>query len=294
MPTSKICAVCNKEFTVPNARALTAKTCSQKCRGVLIARAYEEQRVEHRCKWCGSSFKTPKCFSGKRVYCSYKCAGDAQRGVPTGPFAQDGAITIHSGGYVLERATIHPFRVGDYVLQHRLVMEAWLREESPEHLFLIEVDGVKYLRRDIHVHHRNESKADNQRQNLLACTPAAHRDLHDGRLLMLGTVWPESGNEIAAVDRRVFGKCLECGLEIANKLSHVRRGGGKFCSLICKAAWHGQKSKTKVKRTCFQCGTEFEVWPAYVAAGKGKFCSNACRHKARVGRSRDEVIPYVE
>lgn len=287
----KVCAVCGNEFKIPKCREDSAKTCSQKCRGVLIAKAYEENRIEYQCKWCGKSFKAPPGQIG-RVHCSYECAHNAHRGVSTGRTTPDGATTLHSDGYVLERALHHPFNVAGYVLQHRLVAEEWMREAAPDHSFLTEIDGVKYLRRNIDVHHRSEVKDDNRRENLMACTPATHRDIHDGRSLMCGTVWPESGNEIESVPRRVTLACMECGKQIERKLSDVKRGNGKFCSRACSGAWYGRQRKTKVVRQCMQCGAEFDVWPATIAKGSGKFCSNACRHKYRIGRNPKDVIPY--
>lgn len=292
MSVSKICAVCSKSFTVPEARALTAKTCSQKCRGVLIAAAYDAQRIECQCKQCGKVYKQPKSHAGRRVYCSRKCAAESYRGVPIGPFSPDGITTMHSDGYVLVRVTSHPFNVSGYVMQHRLIVEDWLREACPTHAFLVDVDGVKYLRRDIDVHHGNEEKADNRRENLTACTHAAHRDIHDGRAVMRGTVWPERGDEIEPISRMVKRQCLQCGTAIESKLSAVKRGGGKFCSLSCKATWHGARSKKAVKRNCVQCGTEFEAWPSNINQGGGKFCSNECRFKSRIGRNPKESIPY--
>ena len=281
MSISKICPVCSKEFSVPECRALTAKACSQKCRGVLIAKDYEAKRIEHKCKQCGKSFKSPKC-QGERVYCSRGCAADSQ----------DGVITNHSDGYILERSVRHPFNVSGYVLQHRLVMESWMREIVPDHQFLIDINGVKHLRRDINVHHKNEVKNDNQRENLISCTSSAHRDIHDGRPIMQGTVWPQRGDEIAAVARRVKTTCKECGSQIQPTLCDVKRGGGKFCSKGCAAKWNGNAKKNKIKRKCVECGTEFEACPSHIARGRSKFCSNSCRHKSRIGRNPKDVIEY--
>lgn len=292
MSIEKSCAVCGKVFSVPECRELTAKTCSPKCRGVLTAAAYKAKRVECNCKLCGKAFSTPKRQAEHRVYCSYQCAAEAQRGKSPVPLAPDGLTTIHSDGYILERSASHPFAVAGYVLQHRLVVEGWMREVSPCHPFLVDVSGGKYLRRDISVHHRNEVKNDNRRQNLVACTSYAHRDIHDGRPVMRGTVWPESGNEIEAVPRRVETTCKECGNPIKPKLCDVLRGGGKFCSKPCAAKWNGRAKESKVIRYCMQCGAEFNAWPASIKQGRGKFCSNACRHKSRIGRNPKDVIPY--
>lgn len=234
MSVAKVCIVCNKEFSVPLSRAETAKTCSQKCRGVLIAKGYQEQRAAHRCKWCDAEFFSPKSHAHRRIHCSAKCAVAAQVGTYYGQKSPDGNTTMHSAGYVLERAVEHPFSVGGEVMQHRLVMEQWMREDASSHHFLVDIEGVKYLRREIHVHHRNEVKADNQRNNLLACTAATHRDIHDGRPVMKGTAWPESGDEIEAVQRTFTRVCGICKKSFTAKRSDVLRGGGKYCSRECR------------------------------------------------------------
>ena len=51
-------------------------------------------------------------------------------------------------GYVFVYCSDHPFRNEDnHVLEHRLVMEQWLRKHNPNHPALIEIDGAKYLRK---------------------------------------------------------------------------------------------------------------------------------------------------
>lgn len=287
----KICVVCSKEFKVWADRVDTAQTCSRECRGNLDAKKYGNQRTELRCKWCAKSFVSPPSQAGRRVHCSKACSDAAKAGIKFRLVA-DGAVTRHTDGYLLERHPNHPFNVSGYVLQHRLVMEAWMREDVTDHPFLVDVDGVKHLRRDIDVHHRNEVKDDNARCNLMACTSVAHRDIHDGRPLMRGSVWPESGDEIDGPARRITKHCLECGASFETSLSNVLRGGGKFCSKPCAAAHNGRKRASRVARSCLTCGASFMSWPANIAAGGGKFCSNECRHKSRVGRNPKVVIPY--
>lgn len=293
MSVSKVCAACGKQFEVPVWRAEKAKTCSRQCNGVITSQKYEERRAKHVCKWCGSLFSSPQCHASWRVYCSQACKTAAQVGVPFTESAKPGTTTSHSAGYLLERSNDHPFSVNGSVLQHRLVMERWMRDVCPDHLFLIEIGGVKYLRRDIVAHHKNEVKDDNVRENLMACTRAAHLDIHAGRPVMRGSVWPESSDEIASVDRRVERSCNKCGKVISKTLSDVLRGGGKFCSKKCfnlerKEGPHPDQ----IERFCVTCGSRFITWPSLIKTGRGKFCSNACRHKSRIGRNPREVISY--
>jgi hypothetical protein len=158
-----------------------------------------------------------------------------QAGSYHGVVAADGIEMMHGDGYVLERRRHHPFAVGTYVMQHRVVMEEWMRVEAPDHHFLTEIDGVKYLRREIHVHHRNRVKSDNERSNLLACTAATHKDIHAGRPIMSGTAWPVSEGEVPAVQRSFIRACEFCGKQMKVNRSSILRGGGRFCTKSCKA-----------------------------------------------------------
>lgn len=283
MPVSIVCEVCGKSFNVPPGRAKTAKTCSTACAGVRQAKAYAVERAKLMCVWCGKEFAAPKCHAHRRKHCSKECADAAITGVKA-PRVADGAEWAHADGYVLEVAREHPYAVGDSVLQHRLVVERWMREAAPMHAFLIEIDGVKYLRREIAVHHRNEDKRDNRRENLMACTNAAHRDIHSGRTPMRGTVWPETGNEILAEDRTVERKCEQCGAPFHKKRSDVARGSGRFCSRACygESRYQGEMPAF-VQRKCLVCGKEFAVKRGKVLSGVGKYCSNACRYVAQRG-----------
>lgn len=283
MPVEVVCEVCGKNFNVPPSRAKTAKTCSTACAGARQAKAYAAERVNLMCAWCGTEFSAPKSHAHRRKHCSKECADAAITGAKA-PRVADGAEWAHTDGYVLEVARTHPFAVGDSVLQHRLVVEQWMREEAPSHAFLIDIDGAKYLRREIAVHHRNEDKRDNRRENLVACTNAAHRDIHDGRTPMRGAVWPEAGNEIAPESRKVGRSCEQCGAAFYTKRSAVKRGSGKFCSRVCYDAsrYQGDLPATVAKR-CLICGEEFHATRNKSLIGAGKYCSNACRYIAQRG-----------
>ena len=82
-------------------------------------------------------------------------------------------------GYVYIHSPNHPFKqYKNYVFEHRLVMEQWLRENEPNHLALIEIDGVKYLRRNWISHHINKLRDDNRIENLKVMTFYEHRSFH--------------------------------------------------------------------------------------------------------------------
>lgn len=303
MPVSKTCIVCSRPFSVPPSRAETATTCSNTCAYVVRGKAKTKEKVAVVCKHCGESFHVHGSQAKARVYCSRKCqeasletktrksllAGQANP-------AWKGGRVGHSQGYILTKANSHPFSVNGYVFEHRLVIEQWMREEAPDHPFLVEIGGTKYLKRELEVHHKNEVKADNRRENLVACTSGAHRDMHGGRPVMRGTAWPEMGNEIEFSDRRIQCKCERCGATFMLQRVLANRGQGKFCTRECYDKWRAPDSDLPpiVERKCIQCGAGFSVTRWKVAHDGGKFCSNQCRHKARIGVSNKHVFKYEE
>ena len=74
----------------------------------------------------------------------------------------------------------HPFRnkYNNTVFEHRLVMEQWLRENEPNHSALVEVNGIKYLKKQWVVHHKNGKKDDNRIENLEVMTIKEHKAYH--------------------------------------------------------------------------------------------------------------------
>lgn len=281
MPIQKTCSVCGKEFTAANARAETAKTCSQACRGVLIAQAYEAQRVQRECLKCGEpiSVSVGRSERGNGMYCGKVCKDLALVGKRFTDLVSDGEETHLATGYVYERARSHPFASRGKVFQHRLVMESMM-VGVPGHHFLIEIKGKHYLKPGIDVHHKNEIKDDNRPQNLIACTKAAHKDMHAGRASMAGEVWPAQGDEIAATARTVYRCCEQCGTSFTKKRSEAARGAGRFCSSKCHRASQATSGLPALIQTaCQVCGSEFAAKRHRVLKGQGRYCSNPCRIK---------------
>lgn len=82
-------------------------------------------------------------------------------------------------GYIFIYCPSHPFRNKDnYVFEHRLVMEQWLREHCPGHPALIEINGMKYLKSKWIPHHKNGVPDDNRIENLKLMTNSEHSSLH--------------------------------------------------------------------------------------------------------------------
>lgn len=69
----------------------------------------------------------------------------------------------------------HPFkRHGKYYAEHRYSIEGYLRKTDPNNIALVEVEGIKYLRRDWVVHHIDRNKLNNDPMNLLPSPRKKH------------------------------------------------------------------------------------------------------------------------
>ncbi len=162
----------------------------------------QETYGQKSCNFCGTMFYNLKENNGvfkRRLYCSANCRkkvagriylskrGNKDRlnlrlrtkrainqlfnGVPKGVRGEKNNFwkcgRYKHRGYIYVKNYEHPFKNKDfYVTEHRLVMESWLKENHPESEFLIEVDGIKYLRPGVVVHHIDNNPSNNLIENL--------------------------------------------------------------------------------------------------------------------------------
>lgn len=241
------------------------------------------------CEYCGKRFEVPPSrliYSGGR-FCSVNCRNQSQIGKSINRVG-DGHISSANDGYLRVKAEGHPFSVNGYVRHHRMVIEEALVARSPDHHFLIDVDGCKYLRPGIEVHHVNEDKADNRIENLIACTPSGHRDLHRGKAPMKGEVWPEPECAVEAEDRWVEVKCAGCGDVFSVKRSTWKKRGAKYCSNHCASGYSGNLPAW-IERSCEVCNSIFTARRSRVLCGGGKYCSIACSNKAKIGKTKNKT-----
>jgi len=181
------CQECGAAFKVPPSRAATARYCSKECadqhRGESRIR-----RITLTCANCGEPFETFPSHFNRRKYCSSKCkhtseaflrAKSEQAAGDLNPNWRGGRSLRHDG-YVYARAADHPYAgPNGYVLEHRLVMEAWLRENDPSSAFLITLGMQRYLAPALVVHHRDGDRTNNAIENLECMTGDQHKRHHE-------------------------------------------------------------------------------------------------------------------
>jgi len=109
-----------------------------------------------------------------------------------------GGRTVDKKGYTLIYKPNHPNAVGNYMLEHRLIME--------QHL-------GRLLERDEDVHHINHDPSDNRLENLMLVPHAVHFRNHHSKLS------PEQVREIRALKEQGFSN-----REIAECVGTVKQG----------------------------------------------------------------------
>lgn len=141
------------------------------------------------CPICGTKFHRKPFHINrfKHCYCSKECAnkaksiaysgsGDHQYGLK-GPLnaSWNGGKTISRYGYLYEYIPSHPFADSDgYVFQHRIVAEKFLLTDATS----VDVNGKKYLKPELVVHHKNMDRMDNRPENLQIMTKTEHQSYH--------------------------------------------------------------------------------------------------------------------
>lgn len=173
-------------------------------------------KIKKICDMCGKYFSVIPCHKDS-VFCSHKCYWESMKGKSIRNRGNalgkehpkwKGGLCKHGRGYIKEYAPQHPMQSGNYVSQHRLVME--------KHL------GRYLLPKEV-VHHINGIKDDNRLENLMLFpNHKAHRLFH-----------------IQLNPRKPCIKiCQWCKKEFSHGDKHQR-----FCSISC-----GNKHTFSIKR----------------------------------------------
>lgn len=197
----KTCAVCGKTFSVINSREKTAKYCCRQCSDY----AWTLKRVNNVvCSECGKGFHMKesqiKRYARRMgTFCSHECAtiyrakwfrgaNNHQYGLRGEKNASYKGIELpkknHKNIDLLVYSPFHPFadRNGR-VLKHRLVIEKNAELFNP--LFFIEIDGMKYLKKEFVVHHKDGNHSNNSIENLEVLTRSEHTQTHDRNKIII-------------------------------------------------------------------------------------------------------------
>ena len=151
------CIICDNEF---KSKRPGQKACSRSCNAKYIT-SLKPKFKPNKCLICGKELR----HLSHLKYCSLKCSGIAKRDKKHHLYK---GRKLHSEGYIYILNREHPFSSKEHlILEHRLIMEDWLRTNNPNSEYLVELDGKKYLSKKVIVHHENGFKADNRIENLI-------------------------------------------------------------------------------------------------------------------------------
>jgi len=165
----KPCLICGKDVFYKESTKDRAKFCSVECRRIGVASSLRGRKGKRSgkfipCKTCGKIvYRFNSGISeGVSTYCSVECRkngdwGEKQRGELNWSW-KGGTCKIN--GYIYVKSPNHPNKnSGDYVAQHRLVMEKYIG---------------RYLLKSENVHHKNAIKDDNRIENLELVSGSPH------------------------------------------------------------------------------------------------------------------------
>lgn len=187
----KTCEQCAKIF---QARNSTRRFC-----GIGCANKWQRRRkVDCTCEHCGDTFSVAPSVYEKDgcKFCSRQCYREAAPVGENHPNWKGGRFT-RSDGYVAIRVD------GDYILEHRQIME--------QHL------GRKLATRE-HVHHKNGIKDDNRIENLEVLSVEDHAREHaPGK----------------SEDGWVHKTCDFCGSSFEKRASQDRKTTDSYCNRQC-------------------------------------------------------------
>lgn len=165
----KTCEVCTRELLQKvgegNSRFAQRKLCSLKCRQIYLTGRRHRDFVPPTCRECQKTID----FHGqkrqkRRKFCDNVCAAKARSG--TRHYKWRGGIK-KCGKYLMEFVgKQHPFNQAGFIMQHRKVVEDWLRTNKPSSDYLVVVNGERYLNRSVIVHHKDHNKHNNVLENL--------------------------------------------------------------------------------------------------------------------------------
>lgn len=165
---TKSCQICGVVMQRKNRHDFSERdwskktTCSVKCRGEWVARIRRAKWVSKKCLNCKKDISRRESI---RKFCSLRCQGDLYKGNKSPHWK--GGRKKHGEYIQIFVGRDHPFSdTNGYMMEHRKIVELWLKEKDLESKYLIVVNNEKYLNPLVKIHHKNHNKSDNTIENL--------------------------------------------------------------------------------------------------------------------------------
>lgn len=192
MPITLVCEWCGKEFSATPQRLKNKHhCCSKRCMALFNqnVRNNTDGYLNCTCSICGKKFHIKKYHLDRynTHTCSKDCTKTMQRlrmvgsknhqygirGEDNASFC--GGRRLSNYGYWLIYSPTHPFCNSDgYVFEHRLVAEKYLLTDDNS----VIIDGVRYLKPEYIVHHKDENRKNNDVSNLEVMLKGIHSSYH--------------------------------------------------------------------------------------------------------------------
>ena len=262
----RICNNCSKLILIRHKERMNRAYafCCKKCEGEYIKKITNfKHKPNCICEQCGKVFyKKLGAKKSKHNFCSKDCHYEFKKesfkgennhqyglkGSKNASWKSDEKITYY--GYKKIRVLDHPFKDCDgFVFEHRLVAEEFLLTDENS----IEIDGKKYLRRELVVHHIDENKLNNNPSNLKIMSAEEHMSYHKG------------GEYIFFINT-----CKHCHKTFTSKKKKI------FCSQKCRDEYN---KSNEVEKICPVCHTKFKTTKK--ASESRICCSIECSNKLR-------------
>ena len=166
--------------------------------------------------------------------------------------------------------------------------------------------GKKYMVRDQVIDYLDNKFGDNldnmvDLSKLIYVNDRLHKcDLTKGVDDGNGKRLEEEGKKTKKVKKALQGttvdsECRFCGESFPVRLTVLKRGNGKFCSVSCGAKFNARKRNPPKEPnvSCATCGTRFYKTPSRIAKSKSGlfFCNRKCKDSAQRIGGISEVIP---
>ena len=180
--TTKICETCGKEFSVPRARAITAKYCCTQCRDI-GRKAIPNQT----CTQCGKQFHMKQSQLDRYnrslgVFCSNTCSAAAKsahyRGENNPNFKNKNTDQDGYRLYIPQASFLHG-----------------LKRMKLHQAVCCEVLGIPKIPKGLHIHHRDCDISNNDKTNLVVLNSSDHKWLH--KQYGIATLWAYCQNKVS-------------------------------------------------------------------------------------------------